>query len=170
MNAFAQQQVEIAGVTAGDWDEVRAIYLEGIATGNATFEKSAPDWARWNAGHLPCCRLVARAAGEALGWAALSPVSGRCVYAGVAEVSVYVAERAQGRGVGRLLLSELVEASERHGIWTLQAGIFPENQASIALHQRAGFRVVGVRERLGSMDGRWRDVVLMERRSNVTGI
>jgi phosphinothricin acetyltransferase len=124
----------------------------------------------WDAGHLPCCRLVARAGGEALGWAALSPVSSRCVYGGVAEVSVYVAERARGRGVGRLLLSELVAASERHGIWTLQAGIFPENQASIALHQRAGFRLVGVRERLGSMDGRWRDVVLMERRSAIAGI
>ena len=156
-------------MTASDWDAVRAIYLEGIATGNATFEKSAPDWERWNAGHLQCCRLLARAAGEALGWAALIPVSGRCVYGGVAEVSVYVAERARGRGIGRQLLSELVAASERHGIWTLQAGIFPENQASIALHQRAGFRVVGVRERLGSMDGRWRDVVLMERRSAITG-
>lgn len=169
MSAFAQPRVEIAGMTASDWDAVRAIYLEGIATGNATFEKSAPDWERWNAGHLQCCRLLARAAGEALGWAALIPVSGRCVYGGVAEVSVYVAERARGRGIGRQLLSELVAASERHGIWTLQAGIFPENQASIALHQRAGFRVVGVRERLGSMDGRWRDVVLMERRSAITG-
>ena len=170
MSAFSRQQVEIAAMTAGDWDGVRAIYLEGIATGNATFEKSAPDWERWNAGHLQCCRLLARAAGELVGWAALSPVSSRCVYGGVAEVSVYVAGRARGRGVGWLLLSELVTASERHGIWTLQAGIFPENQASIALHQGAGFRVVGVRERLGSMDGRWRDVVLMERRSAVTGI
>ena len=169
MSAFAQPRVEIAGMTASDWDAVRAIYLEGIATGNATFEKSAPDWERWNAGHLQHCRLLARAAGEALGWAALIPVSGRCVYGGVAEVSVYVAQRARGRGIGRQLLSELVAASERNGIWTLQAGIFPENQASIALHQRAGFRVVGVRERLGSMDGRWRDVVLMERRSAITG-
>ncbi|MGA2271562.1 MAG: N-acetyltransferase family protein [Bryobacteraceae bacterium] len=170
MSAFAQQRVEIAGMTPGDWDGVRAIYLEGIATGNATFEKSAPDWERWNAGHFEHCRLLARTGGELLGWAALSPVSGRCVYGGVAEVSVYVAERARGRGIGRLLLGELVADSERHGIWTLQAGIFPENQASIALHQRAGFRVVGVRERLGCQDGRWRDVVLMERRSAVTGI
>ena len=161
---------EIEPMTPGDWDGVRAIYLEGIATGNATFEKSAPDWERWNAGHLQACRLVACAAGDVLGWAALSPVSGRCVYAGVAEVSVYVAERARGRGIGRLLLIELVAASERHGIWTLQAGIFPENQASIALHQKAGFRIVGVRERLGCMDGRWRDVVLMERRSAVVGV
>ena len=170
VSAFAQQLVEIAGMTAGDWDGVRAIYLEGIATGNATFEKSAPDWERWDAGHLQSCRLLARAAGEVLGWAALSPVSSRCVYAGVAEVSVYVSERARGQGIGLLLLSELVADSERHGIWTLQAGIFPENQASIALHQRCGFRIVGVRERLGSMDGRWRDVVLMERRSAITGV
>jgi phosphinothricin acetyltransferase len=161
---------EIEPMTPGDWDSVRAIYLEGIATGNATFERSAPDWERWDAGHLQSCRLLARAAGEVLGWAALSPVSGRCVYGGVAEVSVYVAERARGRGIGSLLLSELVAASERSGIWTMQAGIFPENQASIALHQRAGFRIVGVRERLGSMDGRWRDVVLMERRSAIVGV
>jgi phosphinothricin acetyltransferase len=161
---------EIEPMTPGDWDSVRAIYLEGIATGNATFEKSAPDWERWDAGHLQHCRLLARAGGEVLGWAALSPVSGRCVYGGVVEVSVYVAERARGRGIGLLLLSELVAASEHHGIWTLQASIFPENQASIALHQSAGFRVVGVRERLGSMDGRWRDVVLMERRSGVVGV
>jgi phosphinothricin acetyltransferase len=161
---------EIEPMTPDDWDDVRAIYLEGVATGNATFEKSAPDWERWDAGHLQRCRLLARAAGEVLGWAALSPVSGRRVYGGVAEVSVYVAERARGRGIGLLLLSELVAASERSGIWTLQAGIFPENQASIALHQRAGFRMVGVRERLGSMDGRWRDVVLMERRSAVVGV
>jgi phosphinothricin acetyltransferase len=161
---------EIEPMTPGDWDSVRAIYLEGIATGNATFEKSAPDWERWDAGHLQHCRLLARAGGEVLGWAALSPVSGRCVYGGVVEVSVYVAERARGRGIGRRLLSELVAASEHHGIWTLQASIFPENQASIALHQSAGFRVVGVRERLGSMDGRWRDVVLMERRSGVVGV
>ena len=161
---------EIEPMTPADWDDVRAIYLEGIATGNATFEKSAPDWERWDAGHLQSCRLLARAAGEVLGWAALSPVSSRCVYAGVAEVSVYVSERARGQGIGLLLLSELVADSERHGIWTLQAGIFPENQASIALHQRAGFRMVGVRERLGSMDGRWRDVVLMERRSAITGV
>ena len=162
--------VEVVGITMGDWDEVRAIYQEGIATGNATFEKAAPDWEGWHAGHLPACRLLARSDGEALGWAALSPVSGRCVYGGVAEVSVYVAARARGRGIGLLLLSELVAASERNGIWTLQAGIFPENEASIAIHKKAGFRIVGVRERLGCMDGRWRDVVLMERRSAVVGV
>lgn len=164
------EPVELVPLTRDDWDAVRAIYLEGIATGNATFEKSAPDWEQWNAGHLPTCRLVARAGGETLGWAALSPVSGRCVYGGVAEVSVYVAERARGRGVGFRLLSALVAGSETNRIWTLQAGIFPENQASIAIHHKAGFRTVGVRERLGCMDGRWRDVVLLERRSAVVGV
>ena len=150
-----------------DWPAVRSIYLEGIATGNATFEKIAPEWERWNEGHLPACRLVARARDEVVGWAALSPVSRRPVYAGVAEVSVYISARARGQGVGTALLSRLVEDSEQAGIWTLQAGIFPENTASIQLHQRAGFRMVGIRERLGSMDGRWRDVVLLERRSAI---
>ena len=157
-------------MTPADWDAVRAIYVEGIATGHATFEPSPPPWEKWDAGHLPACRLVAHAAGGVLGWAALSPVSGRCVYAGVAEVSVYVASGARGRGAGLALLSALVAASEAAGIWTLQAGIFPENAASLALHRRAGFRVVGTRERLGQMDGRWRDVVLMERRSSVAGV
>jgi len=113
---------------------------------------------------------VARASGDVLGWAALSPVSGRCVYSGVAEVSVYVAERARGRGLGGKLLAALVQASEREGIWTLQAGIFPENAASIAIHERCGFRVVGKREKLGALDGRWRDVVLLERRSKIAGV
>ncbi len=157
-------------MSPADWDAVRSIYLEGIATGNATFEKSAPDWEKWDTGHLAGCRLVARSGGEVLGFAALSPVSSRCVYAGVAEVSVYVAERARGRGIGRALLLELVGASERDGIWTLQAGIFPENVASIELHQSAGFRIVGTREKLGCMDGVWRDVTLMERRSDTVGV
>ncbi len=159
--------MELGPMVAGDWPAVRAIYLEGIATGNATFQKTAPEWEEWDAGHLPDCRLVARRSGEVAGWAALSRVSARSVYAGVAEVSVYVAERMRGQGVGRMLLGGLVAESERHGIWTLQAGIFPQNGASVALHQGLGFRVVGVRERLGCMDGCWRDVVLMERRSSV---
>lgn len=150
-----------------DWPGVRAIYLEGIATGNATFETNAPEWPAWDAGHLKSCRLAAREGEELQGWAALSPVSSRCVYGGVAEVSIYVAERARGRGIGKALLHALVAASEAAGIWTLQAGIFPENAASIELHRGAGFRVVGTRERLGKMQGRWRDVVLMERRSAV---
>jgi len=157
--------MELEPMQQSDWPEVRAIYLEGIATGNATFQKTAPDWQEWDSGHLAHSRLVARQDGKVLGWAALSRVSARPVYAGVAEVSVYVAARARGQGVGRLLLAGLVTESEQHGIWTLQAGIFPENEASVALHQAAGFRVVGVRERLGCMDGIWRDVVLMERRS-----
>jgi L-amino acid N-acyltransferase YncA len=151
-----------------DWDAVRAIYIEGIATGNSTFEQSAPDWHQWDRGHLPCCRLVARRgalgspASEVLGWTALSPVSNRCVYTGVAEFSIYVAERARGRGIGAALL--------RAGIWTLQSGIFPENTASLELCRGFGFREVGRRERIGRMDGRWRDVVLMERRSAIAGI
>jgi phosphinothricin acetyltransferase len=153
-----------------DWPAVRAIYLEGIATGNATFEQTAPDWEKWDAGHLPAARIVARSDdGTVLAWAALSGVSSRCVYAGVAEVSIYVSKHARGRGVGRQLMARLIADSEAQGIWTLQAGIFPENAASIALHERAGFRVVGRRERLGQMNGRWRDVVFMERRSAVTG-
>ncbi len=159
----------ISPLTEPDWPAVRAIYEEGNATGNATFEISAPEWHNWNASHLPHSRLAARDGADILGWAVLSPVSSRCVYAGVAEVSVYVAERARGKRIGTLLLQALVAESEARGIWTLQAGIFPENLASIALHKSAGFRVVGVRERLGCMAGRWRDVVLMERRSSRVG-
>jgi phosphinothricin acetyltransferase len=153
-----------------DWDAVRAIYLEGIATGNSTFEQSAPDWPAWDKGHLPCCRLVARAGNEVLGWTALSAVSGRRAYAGVAEFSIYVAEQARGRGIGAALLKALIDASEREGIWTLQSGIFPENAASLGLCLRFGFRVVGTRERIGNMQGRWRDVVLLERRSAIAGV
>lgn len=150
-----------------DWPAVCAIYREGIATGDATFETETPTWGAWDAAHRPDCRIVARSGDGVLGWAALSPVSGRCVYGGVAEVSVYVAAAARGQGVGKSLLSALVEASEAAGVWTLQAGIFPENVASIAVHKACGFRKVGVRERLGRLDGVWRDVILMERRSPV---
>lgn len=160
----------IEEMNAKDWPEVRAVYLEGIATGNATFETSAPEWAAWDSGHVKTCRFVARAGGGTLGWAALSPVSGRCVYAGVAEVSVYVAERARGRGVGKALLAALIEASEKNKFWTLTAGIFPENAASVTLHERAGFRLIGRRERIGAMDGRWRDTLQFERRSKVVGV
>ena len=163
------RMVQIDYLLPSDWAAVRAIYLEGIATGNATFEQDAGDWEKWNASKLPACRLVARFEGNVVGWAALSPVSSRCVYGGVAEVSVYVAARAQGQGVGRDLLARLVRESEAQGLWTLQAGIFPENTASIRLHQSAGFRIVGTREKLGEMNGVWRDVVLMERRSAVVG-
>jgi L-amino acid N-acyltransferase YncA len=170
MSLGPAENLAVKVMTPQDWGSVREIYLEGIGTGNATFEKSAPDWQTWDAGHLKSCRFVARLNSEVVGWAALSPVSGRCVYSGVAEVSVYVAERARGRKVGSLLLDALVTASEREGMWTLQAGIFPENLPSIELHTRKGFRIVGMREKLGCMDGRWRDVILMERRSAVVGV
>jgi len=168
MDAISQD-ISIEAMSEKDWPAVSTIYGEGIATGNATFEKSIPEWQKWDSGHLRTCRLVARAGNDVLGWAALTPVSGRCIYAGVAEVSVYVAERARGQKVGLKLLHKLVEASERVGIWTLQAGIFPENIASVELHKRCGFTTVGTRKRLGRMDGRWRDVSLMERRSKTVG-
>jgi L-amino acid N-acyltransferase YncA len=170
MSLARPPEIKIDCLATGDWPAVRDIYVEGIRTGHATFETQAPEWERWDAAHLKSCRLLALLDGEVVGWAALSAVSSRCVYAGVAEVSVYVAERARRRGVGSRVLSALVEASEREGIWTLQAGIFPENVASIEIHRRCGFRVVGVRERFGYMSGRWRDVVLMERRSKLVGI
>ena len=153
-----------------DWAAVRAICLEGIATGNATFETEAPLWECWDAAHSAVCRLVAENADGVLGFAALSPVSARRVYAGVAEVSVYVSAQARGAGVGGALLRELVRASETAGFWTLQAGIFPENLASLRLHQKCGFGVLGVRQRVGCLAGRWRDVVLLERRSATAGI
>jgi L-amino acid N-acyltransferase YncA len=157
--------VQVRELRSEDWPAVRAIYEQGIASGNATFETEAPTWEDWDRSHLEGHRLVALQDGEVVGWAALAPVSGRCVYAGVTEDSVYVADSAQGRGVGRALLEALVERSEHDGIWTIEAGIFPENEASIELHRRCGFRVVGVHERLGKHNGVWRDVLLMERRS-----
>lgn len=155
-----------------DWEAVKQIYLEGIATGNATFETQAPDWKDWNRSHLEVCRLVAvsNPGDSVTGWAALSPYSSRKVYAGVAEVSIYVAESARGMGIGKKLLTRLIKNSETAGIWSLQAGIFPENSASLSLHQSSGFRVVGRRERIGQMWGTWRDVLLLERRSSAVGI
>ena len=161
---------EIIDMQAGHWPEVEKIYLEGIATGNATFQGSAPSWDEWNTAHVQNCRLLAVKGEQVLGWAALTPVSGRCVYAGVAEVSVYVAEAARGKGVGLLLLDELVKRSEDNNFWTLQAGILPENLASIKLHQKAGFRIIGTRERIGKLNGVWRDTVLLEKRSQSIGI
>ncbi len=168
-NSVAAMNYNIAELRASDWEQVRAIYLEGIATGNATFETDAPDWESWNRNHLWFGRLVARDDRAVAGWAALSSVSSRLVYAGVAEVSVYVAASAQGNGIGRLLLAALIEEAERNGLWTLQAGIFPENIASIVLHKNCGFREVGRRERIGSLRGVWRDVILLERRSRTIG-
>jgi phosphinothricin acetyltransferase len=161
--------VAIETMRPQDWGEVRRIFEEGIASGNATFETQAPDRETWDRAHRAEPRLVAREDGRVLGWAALSPVSLRPVYAGVAEVSIYVGQSARGRGVGRALLEELVSRSERAGIWTLQAGIFPENRASVALHERCGFRLVGMRERIGQAGGVWRDVLLLERRSPIGG-
>jgi phosphinothricin acetyltransferase len=161
---------DIRAMRSDDWPAIRNIYSEGIATGNATFETEMPEWAKWDQGHLQGCRLVARDGQWILGWAALSAVSSRRVYSGVAEVSVYVAAEARGRGVGKLLLQSLVEQSERCGIWTLQAGIFPENVPSIALHKSCGFREVGLRQKLGQRGGVWRDVLLLERRSSSVGV
>lgn len=151
------------------WPAVRAIYLEGLAGGHATFETEAPDWPAWDAAHLPHCRLIAREEDAVLGWAALAPVSRRAVYAGVAEVSVYVAARGRRKGIGRRLLEELIRRSETEGIWTLQASIFPENAASVRLHEACGFRQLGRRERIGRHHGVWRDTVLYERRSSIAG-
>jgi len=163
-------QVVIDAMQPDDWAQVEAIYREGIATGLATLETEPPTWERFDATHRKDCRLVVRDGGCVLGWAALSPVSARAVYAGVAEVSIYIAAAARGQGIGKKLLQALVSASEQAGIWTLQAGIFRENTASITLHTACGFRVVGVRERLGQLHGVWKDVVLMERRSPIVGV
>jgi L-amino acid N-acyltransferase YncA len=150
-----------------DWPDVVRIYEEGMLTGNATFETQLPSWEAWDAAHLAEHRLVVTLDDDVVGWAALSPYSDRECYRGVAEESIYIAERVRGLGFGRQLLGALIESSESAGIWTLQAGIFPENEASIALHVALGFRVVGVRERLGRLRGAWRDVVLLERRSEM---
>jgi len=155
---------------AGDWEEVRNIYAEGIATGQATFETETPSWEAWDVSHLPCARLVARIAETIVGWAALSPVSARKAYAGVAEVSVYVGQSQRGAGFGRQLLEAVILESEANGIWSLQAVMFPENAASVALHRRSGFNEVGRRERIGKLNGVWRDTVLLERRSPQIGI
>jgi len=153
-----------------DWPDVQEIFQQGIATGDATFEKTVPDFPEWDKSHLSECRLILKFGGRIVGWAALSPVSRRSVYVGVAELSLYVATSERGKGFGKKLLSALIEESERCGIWTLQASIFPENEVSIALHQSCGFQIVGIRERIGQMDGIWRNTVLMERRSKVVGI
>ena len=168
--AFARSaSLVVEAMATADWPTVAEIFRQGIETGDATFETAVPTWEEWNASHLRTPRLVARAERTVVGWAALSPVSERCVYAGVAEDSVYVARDARARGIGRALLERLVREAEDAGLWTLQAGIFPENRASVALHQRCGFRIVGVRERLGQRAGVWRDVLLLERRSRGVG-
>jgi phosphinothricin acetyltransferase len=159
----------LSPMLAADWPAVRRIYAEGIATGRATFDTEIPEWEAWDAGHLAVPRLVARHEGEVVGWAALGPVSARPCYRGVAEVSIYVARAAQGRGAGRLLLEALVSASEEAGIWTLHSSIHADNEVSVRLHQRSGFRVVGRRERIARRADGWADTIIMERRSEVAG-
>jgi len=164
----------IDSMTPDDWAAVRLIYLDGIRTGHSTFEADAPDWEKWDCAHLSQHRLVMRALDTVLGWAALSPVSDRCAYSGVAELSLYIAAKYRGYGIGSTLLAALIESSEKAGIWTLQGGIFPENTASLCLVKKHGFREVGRRERVGLMThgdlaGKWRDVILVERRSKVVG-
>ncbi len=168
-------EIIIDPMTAADWEQVRGIYLEGIATGHATFEPRAPEWEKWDSAHVSDPRLVARRGGGVVAWASLSRVSIRPVYAGVGEVSIYVGHEYRGCGIGSQLLGILIDRSEEKGFWTLQAGIFPENIRSIEVHKKHGFRVLGIREKVGKMSfgelqGKWRDVVLMERRSKVVGI
>ena len=156
-------------MTFEDWPSVHAIYAEGIATGNATFETEPPSWEEFDRGRLPRARLVAVESGSVVGWAALSATSTRACYSGVVEHSVYVAEDARGRGIGRALLDDLVAAADEAGIWTIQTSIFPENSASLALHELVGFKVIGRRERIAQLDGVWRDTIFLERRSPTAG-
>lgn len=164
------KDMQIVQLLANHWPDVCRIYEEGIASGNATFQTKAPEWEQWDNAHVSNVRLVAIDNEMVIGWAAVSPVSSRPVYAGVGEVSVYIDPISQGKGVGKLLLKRLIEQSEQNGFWTLQAGIFPENIASLKIHQDLGFRIVGIRDKIGKMKNTWRDTVLLERRSNTAGI
>jgi len=157
-------------MTTDDWNNVSDIYRQGIETGNATFQQELPTWDEWNNAHLKTCRIIVEKTDRVVGWAALTPVSGRCVYAGVAEVSVYVSNNYAGQKIGSKLLNKLITESEKEGIWTLQASIFPENIPSLKIHQKLGFRKFGYREKIGKMNGVWRDTVLLERRSKIAGI
>ena len=160
----------IAPLTQEHYPDVKRIYEQGLATGNSTFQTSAPDWSEWDQSHISNCRIVGIENDQVIGWAALTPVSGRCVYAGVAEVSVYVDEKFRGKGYGTTLLDALIRESEKNNLWTLQAGIFPENVSSIKIHEALGFRQLGYREKIGQLKGVWRNTVLLERRSNKVGI
>jgi L-amino acid N-acyltransferase YncA len=162
--------ISIRAMTPNDWPAVQRIYAEGLATGKASFETEVPDWPAWNAGHLACCRLVAERNGAVAGWAALMPVSARACFRGVAEVSVYVAGDHRGEGIGLALLQALVPASEAEGIWTLWSSIHTDNTASVALHERCGFRMIGRRERIAQRGGSWADTFNMERRSAIVGV
>ena len=152
-----------------DWEQVARIYADGMATGIATFEQDLPDFMDWDAAHMKQCRIVAEDDGRIMGWVALSPVSSRCVYGGVGEVSVYIDREARGRGIGKMLMEQLIKESEKAGLWTLQSGIFPENIASVKLHENTGFRYIGKRERIGKINGKWKDNLLFERRSKTIG-
>ncbi len=162
--------MEIKSILENNYPAIAEIYLQGIATGHATFQTEAPEWDAWDKGHLSFCRLAAFEDEEILGWAALSPVSSRCVYGGVAEVSIYVASNARGKGIGKKLFAQLIKESEANGLWTLQSGIFPENIGSIKMHEDMGFRKIGYREKIGNMNGVWKDNVIMERRSKIVGL
>lgn len=162
--------MEIIPLEIVHWPKVKSIYEEGISTGTATLETVSPDWEKWNQEHLPHSRFVMTEDNQVVGWAALTPVSGRCVYAGVAEVSVYISTDVRGRGIGKLLLDELIRSSEKQNIWTLQAGIMAQNTASIRLHEKCGFRIVGFREKIGKLNNQWKDIYLLERRSKTVGV
>jgi L-amino acid N-acyltransferase YncA len=162
--------MEIKKMNPEHWESVKSIYEEGILTGNATAETSAPNWESWNSAHLEQCRFVIEDNQRILAWAALSPVSGRCVYGGVAEISVYVSAEARGKGLGKKILNALVESSEKEKLWTLQAGIFPENIASVKIHEQCGFRLIGKREKIIKLNGVWRDTLLFEKRSKSVGV
>ncbi|OJX35996.1 MAG: N-acetyltransferase [Flavobacteriia bacterium 40-80] len=162
--------MEIRPITKDNFSEVVEIYKQGLATNIATFQNDLPQWEDWNKGHLDFCRISIYENNKMLGWTALTPVSSRCVYAGVAEVSVYIAQKERGKGIGKILLNELIKQSEANGIWMLQSGIFSENQSSIKLHEKCGFRMVGYREKIGKKNGIWKDNILMEYRIKNIGI
>ena len=162
--------IEFQTLERKHWSQVKRIYEEGIKTGYATFQQDAPEWDKWDAEHLKHSRIVAIVENEVAGWAALTPVSGRCVYAGVAEVSVYVGEKFRSKKIGNALLEELIRQSEANNLWTLQAGIFPENTASVKIHEANGFRIIGYREKIGQMNGIWRDNLFLEKRSKIVGL
>jgi phosphinothricin acetyltransferase len=164
------KKVEISAMLPNHWSVVAKIYQEGIQTGYATFEKEVPTWVKWNNAHVKTCRLIVQMDGEIVGWAALSPVSSRCVYGGVAEVSIYISKNLRDKNIGNALLKELITESEKNDIWTLQSGVFRENIGSIKLHENNGFRQIGYREKVGKLDGVWKDKILLERRSKIIGI
>ncbi len=163
------KEIVIRKMIEGDWDDVREIFIEGIQTGNATFQTEAPTWEEWDASHTAKCRFVATFKEKVVGWAALSPISSRKAFSGVAEVSIYLSGSSTGMGIGGKLLKHLIEDSEQQGFWTIQSMIFPENEGSIHLHRKHSFEIVGTRKKIGKLNGVWRDVVLLERRSFLTG-